>query len=91
MFKFLCYFTFKIEHPLGFDYYMYNHLLTFQIVLTASLYSPLYDEWANVFKSENILVIKSEDYYKDRLKHLNQVATFLGLSMLCLLLNMLFS
>ena len=51
------------------------------MVPTASMYSILYDEWAKVFKPENILVIKSEDYYKDRLKNLNYIAPFLGLSM----------
>ena len=44
------------------------------------MYVEFYKEWAQVFGADNVLVLKSEEYYKDRLNILNQIFTFIGLS-----------
>ncbi|ELU00009.1 hypothetical protein CAPTEDRAFT_206554 [Capitella teleta] len=49
------------------------------ITLRTSIYSGYLKDWVKVFKSENILVIKSEDYYIDRTSSLNKIYEFIGL------------
>jgi hypothetical protein len=50
-----------------------------QITLRASMYSVFLKDWIKVFKRENVLVIKSEDYYANRTATLNEIYTFIGL------------
>ncbi|KAK2143826.1 hypothetical protein LSH36_810g01048 [Paralvinella palmiformis] len=46
----------------------------------ASLYSEHLNEWLKIFQRKQLLIIKSEDYYRDRMKILEGTFSFLNIS-----------
>ena len=43
------------------------------------MYSVFLEEWLRVFPRDQILVVRAEDYFKDRTPTLNTIFNFLGL------------
>lgn len=75
-----------VENNMNFNDALYKHMEKLPLeenhTVQTSMYAYQLEPYLKLFKKENIHILKSEDLYKDTLKEMNNVFSFLGLKQL---------